>query len=119
MELDLADRRTLLKSWLATLHGPELTVRPRLVGPLPSWGVLVRTAIGWHTAYALLAYAGALTIARRGASNAVAAALQRGGTPAVALCAVSLWWSGVALTSALWWIKVREARQLSRQLSRQ
>ena len=114
MELDLADRRTLVKSWLATLHGPELTVRPRLIGPLPSWGVLVRTALGWHAAYALVAYAGALIIARRGSGNALADALQQGGTPAVVLCAVAFWWGGVALASALWWLRVREARRLSR-----
>ena len=64
MRLDLHHRPTLLKSWLATLHAPELNVRPRVDGPLPGWGQLVRTALAWHVAYALVAYAGALLIAR-------------------------------------------------------
>ncbi|MCW2544476.1 MAG: hypothetical protein JWM40_2028, partial [Frankiales bacterium] len=72
MDLDLADRRTLIKSWLATLHGPELTVSPRLTGPLPSWGSLLRTAASWHVAYALVALAGALAIARGSSQTAVA-----------------------------------------------
>ncbi len=110
MELDLADRRTLIKSWLATLHGAELTVRPRLTGPLPSWGELVRTAISWHVAYALVALAGALAIARSSSQTAVAHAVQSGGRPAVAAVTLVFWWGGVALTTALWWIKVRQLR---------
>ena len=109
--IDLADRRTLVKSWLATLHGAELTVRPRLAGPLPSWGPLVRAAVSWHVAYALCAYAGALVVARGGSDNALASAVQSGGTPAQLGMALVLWWGGVAITTALWWIKVREARQ--------
>lgn len=110
MELDLADRRTLLKSWLATLHGPEITFQPRLVGPLPSWGTLLRTAVSWHIAYALVALAGALAIARGSSENAVAQAVQQGGRPAVVLVTLGFWWGGVALTSALWWVRVRQVR---------
>lgn len=117
MDLDLADRRTLVKSWLATLHGAELTVRPRLVGPLPSWRSLLSTAIGWHVAYALCAYAGALLVARRGTDNAVTTVLQQGGTPAVVVMALLLWWGGVAITTGLWWNQVREARQRARGLA--
>jgi hypothetical protein len=109
--IDLADRRTLVKSWLATLHGAELTIRPRLSGPLPAWGPLLRSAVSWHLAYALCAYAGALSIARGGADNAVANSLQSGGAPAELTMALVLWWGGVAITTGLWWVKVREARQ--------
>ncbi|MFN2536912.1 MAG: hypothetical protein ABR549_02020 [Mycobacteriales bacterium] len=63
MRLDLHHRPTLVKSWLATLHGPAPTVRPSLVGPLPGWGQLVRTAAGWHLVYAVVAYSGALVVA--------------------------------------------------------
>ncbi len=110
MELDLADRGTLVKSWLATLHGPQLTVQPQVDEPLPSWAALLRTAISWHIAYALFAFAGALTISRQGSTTAVAQAVQQGGRPAVALVTILFWWGGVALTTALWWIKVRQLR---------
>ena len=110
MHLDLHHRPTLLKSWLATLHGPELRVRPLLRGPLPSWGPLLRTAAAWHVAYALVSYAGALAVARSSSPNAVAAALHRGGTPAVVAAAVAVWWAGVGLSTALWWSGVRRAR---------
>ena len=110
MELDLADRRTLIKSWLATLHGPELTVQPRLVGPLPSWGALVRTAVAWHVAYALVAYAGALMISRQGSTSAVAQTVQNGGRPALIAVTCLFWWGGVGLTTAIWWLKVRQVR---------
>lgn len=111
MQLDLTDRRTLLKSWLATLHGSELTVRPRLVGPLPSWGPLLRTALAWHVAYALVAYGGALAISRNAGGNALAQAVEQGGVPAVVGLALALWWGGVVLSSLLWWAHVRQARQ--------
>ena len=75
MRLDLHHRPTLLKSWLATLHGPELTVRPTLVGPLPGWFALLRTAAGWHLAYALMSYAGSLAVSRGEAANPVAVAI--------------------------------------------
>jgi hypothetical protein len=110
MELDLADRRTLVKSWLATLHGPELTVRPAVVGPLPSWGPLLRTALSWHIAYALVAYAGAMVISRQGSTTAVAQAVQQGGRPAVVVVTIVFWWGGVALTTLLWWVNVRRLR---------
>ena len=108
--LDLHDRATLLRSWLATLHAPELTVRPRTVGPLPAWGPLVRTALAWHLAYALTAYAGALFIARSSTENGIATVLREGGLPAVATAALVVWWSGVALSTALWWAGVKRAR---------
>jgi uncharacterized membrane protein len=73
----------------------------------------VRTAVSWHVAYALFAYAGALLVAKRGADNAVAHALQQGGHPAVIGMALVLWWGGVALTTALWWAKVRQLRRSS------
>lgn len=110
MELDLADRRTLVKSWLATLHGPKLTVRPAVVGPLPSWGPLLRTALAWHLAYALVAFAGALAIARGSSQSAIAQAVQHGGRPAVVVVTIVFWWGGVALTTLLWWINVRRLR---------
>ena len=113
VNLDLGDRRVLLKSWLATLHGSELTVRPRLTGPLPGWGPLVRTALAWHVAYALVSFAGALAVARHAGMSGVAQSVQQGGTPAVIGLAVVLWWGGVALSSLLWWVGVRHARQLS------
>ena len=111
MRLDLHDRPTLMKSWLATLHGTEITVRPSLVGPLPGWGPLLRTAAAWHLAYALTAYVGALLVARSGASNQVAEAIRDGGLTAVLLTAVAVWWSGVGLSTALWWAGIRRARQ--------
>jgi hypothetical protein len=110
MLLDLHHRPTLLKSWLATLHGPELRLRPVVQGPLPAWAPLVRTAVAWHVAYALVAYAGALAIARSSAGNGVASLIRGGGTPAVLLAAVVVWWSGVALSTALWWTGIRRAR---------
>jgi hypothetical protein len=110
MDLDLADRRTLVKSWLATLHGPELTVRPRVVGPLPAWRELLPTAIAWHVAYALVAYCGALIISRGGSDGAVAQAVQSGGRPALLIVTCLFWWGGVAMTTLLWWVKVRQIR---------
>lgn len=110
MRLDLHDRRTLAKSWLATLHGTELTFRPRLVGPLPGWGPLLRTALAWHVAYALTAYAGAVAVARSGSGSTIAQAVARGGVLAVVLLTLSLWFGAVALSSALWWLEVRRVR---------
>jgi hypothetical protein len=117
MRLDLHHRPTLLKSWLATLHGPELTVRPTLVGPLPGWFALLRTAAGWHLAYALMSYAGSLAVSRGEAANPVAVAVQEAGTTGVVVLTLVLWWGGVALSSSLWWAAVRRARQLSNQAS--
>lgn len=108
MHLDLHHRPTLLKSWLASLHGPDL--RLRLSGPLPGWAPLVRTAVAWHVAYALVAYAGALALARSNADNLVARLVHDGGTPAVVGAAVLLWWGGVGLSSAVWWQAVKRAR---------
>ena len=110
MRLDLHDRPTLVKSWLATLHGPDVTVRPVLDGPLPGWGPLVRTAVAWHVAYALVAYAGALFVARSSSGNPVAAAVRNGGMPAVLVTTLAVWWGGVALSTGLWWLGVRRAR---------
>ena len=110
MDLDFADRRTLVKSWLATLHGAELTVRPLLVGPLPPWRTLVRTAVAWHVAYLLVAYTGALMAARGSSTSMVAEALRESGMPARALFAATLWAAGVGLASGLWWLRVRQAR---------
>ena len=110
MHLDLNDRATLLKCWLATLHGPEMRVAPRVDAPLPAWGPLVRTALAWHVAYALVSYAGALAVARSESTNAVAAAIRSGGTVTVVLAAVLLWWSGVGLSTALWWTGVKRVR---------
>ena len=110
MRLDLHHRPTLVKSWLASLHGPEVTVRPVLVGPLPGWAPLVRTALAWHVAYALVAYAGASFIARSASTNPVAAAVRAGGMPAVLVTTLAVWWGGVALSTGLWWTGVRRAR---------
>lgn len=110
MQSDLATRGTLLKSWLATLHGPEITLQPK-VEALPGWGPLVRTAVAWHVAYALMAYAGAVAIARGGSRGAIAQAAAQGGTTALIILTLVLWWGGVALTTGLWWIKVRQARR--------
>lgn len=110
MHLDLHDRATLLRSWLATLHGPELRFAPRLTGPLPGWALLLRTAVMWHVAYALVAYAGALTIAQSGSDSLFATTLHDGGRTAVVAAAVVIWWAGVGLSSALWWSAVRRAR---------
>ena len=109
MENDLSTRAALVKSWLATLHGPELTIQPK-VEALPGWGPLLRAAVSWHVAYALMAYAGALVIARGGSDGQLAQAVQNGGRPALVLLTLTLWWGGVALTTGLWWIKVRQAR---------
>jgi hypothetical protein len=117
MRLDLHHRPTLLKLWLASLHGRELSVRPQLAGPLPGWATLLRMAFAWHIAYALVAYAGAVAVSRGEARNGLAAAVQDGGTPAVVAVTLVLWWGGVALSSALWWSAVRRARQLSNQAS--
>jgi hypothetical protein len=111
MHTDLHHRPTLVKNWLATLHGPELTVRPRLDEPLPSWGPLLRLALAWHVAYALVAYAGALLLSRSGSTSAVATAVREGGQLAVVVTALLVWWSGVALSTALWWAGVKRARQ--------
>ena len=113
MRLDLHHRPTLLKSWLATLHGPELRFRPVVVGPLPGWAPLLRTAVAWHLAYALVGYAGALVVARGGSTSPVAVAVREGGSVGVVLAGLALWWSGVALGSALWWVGVREVRAVS------
>jgi hypothetical protein len=110
MRLDLHHRPTLVKSWLATLHGPQVTVRPILEGPLPGWAPLVRTAVAWHVAYALVAYAGALFVARSGSSNPIATAIQHGGIAAVLVTALAVWWGGVALSTGLWWTGIRRAR---------
>lgn len=110
MRLDLHHRPTLVKSWLATLHGPEVTVRPVVEGPLPGWAPLLRTAVAWHIAYALVAYAGALVVARSGSTNPLAVAVEHGGLVAVLLTAFAVWWSGVALSTGLWWAGIRRAR---------
>ena len=110
MRLDLHHRPTLVKSWLATLHGPDVTVRPVLDGPLPGWAPLVRTAVAWHVAYALVAYAGAAFIARSASTNPVAIAIHSGGLPAVVATTLGVWWGGVALSTGLWWTGVRRAR---------
>jgi hypothetical protein len=118
MHLDLHDRRTLAKSWLATLHGPDITFRPTLVGPLPAWGPLLRTALAWHIAYALTSYAGALVISRVASSNPLARAIASGGTAAVVAVTLVLWMGGVVVSSGLWWVEVRRVRQpLSNQAS--
>lgn len=111
---DLADRRLLLKSWLATLHGPELTFLPTAEAVTLPLAALVRTAAAWHLAYALLSYGGALMIAKSGAGNAVTQAVAAGGTAAVAAVTLTLWWGGVALSSVLWWSGVRRARAQDR-----
>ena len=110
MRLDLHHRPTLVRSWLATLHGPELRVRPVVEAPLPPWGPLLRTAVAWHVAYALVSYAGVLLVSRSRSTNAVAMAIREGGTVAVVLGALVLWWSGVGLSTALWWRGVKRAR---------
>lgn len=115
MYLDLHHRPTLLKSWLATLHGEGLTVRANLTSPLPRWGPLLRTAVAWHVAYALAALAGALAVARGQSTSSLALAVQSGGTSAVIAVTLVLWWGGVAIGSALWWASVKRARQLSNQ----
>lgn len=111
MHPDLHDRATLLKSWLATLHGPGLSLRPRAVSPLPAWRPLLRTAVAWHVAYALVAYAGALVIARSGSTNPVAAAIRDGGSKATLLAALGIWWGGVGVSTVLWWAAVRGSRR--------
>jgi hypothetical protein len=111
VHLDFHHRPTLVKSWLATLHGPGLNVWPSVVGPLPAWGLLVRTAVAWHVAYALLAYAGALVIARSGSTSPLAVAVHDGGTPATLLAALGVWWGGVGLSTVLWWTGVRRNRR--------
>ncbi|MCU1601306.1 MAG: hypothetical protein JWO22_2015 [Frankiales bacterium] len=113
MHLDLHHRPTLLKSWLASLHGPQVSLRPATVGPLPGWGALVRTAVAWHVAYALAGYAGALVIARSSSTSAVAATLREHGTPAVVGATLAIWWGAVAASTALWWVGVRQARGVS------
>lgn len=105
----MASRSTLVKSWLATLHGSELSVQPKL-DALPGWRPLVVNAVSWHVAYALMAYAGALAVARGGSQGAIAQAVQNGGRPALAILTVALWWGGVALTTVLWWVRLRQAR---------
>ena len=109
MQLDLYHRPTLVKSWLATLHAAELRVQPSPVGPLPGWGPLLRTAAAWHVAYALFAYAGALVAARSGQS-AVAGLVRGAGTPGVLLTALVVWWAGVALSTAIWWMGIKRVR---------
>ena len=115
MHVDLHHRPTLVKSWLATLHGPDL--RLHLTAPLPSWAPLVRTAAAWHVAYALVAYAGALAVSRSAADNAVAQALRSGGRPAVVAATLLVWWGGVALSSAIWWSAVKRQRAQSNHAS--
>jgi hypothetical protein len=117
MRLDLHHRPTLVKSWLATLHGDTLSVRPQLEGPLPGWFRLIRTALAWHLAYALVAYAGALAVSLGQAANPIAVAVQGAGTAGLVMLTLLLWWGGVALSSSLWWAAVRQARQLSNQAS--
>jgi hypothetical protein len=107
----LPDRAQLVKSWLATLHGPGLRLRPPAVGSLPAWRTLLRTAAAWHVAYALVAYAGALVIARSGSTNLVAVAIRGGGTMATLLAALGIWWGGVGLSTVLWWARVRGRRR--------
>ena len=113
MRLDLSHRPTLLKSWLASLHGPDL--RLRLDGPLPGWAPLLRTAVAWHVAYALVAYAGALALSRSAAGNPVARAVHDGGTQAVVTATALIWWGGVALSSAVWWSAVKRAQSSQAQ----
>ena len=113
MHLDLHHRPTLLKSWLATLHGPQVSLRPVTAGPLPGWGPLVRTALAWHVAYALAGYAGALVIARSSSTSSVALTLREHGTAAVVIAALAIWWSAVAVSTLLWWAGVRRARGVS------
>jgi hypothetical protein len=119
VHLDFHHRPTLLKSWLATLHGPSLTVRPATTGPLPTWRALVPTAVSWHVAYALVAYAGALVVARSDSSSALAGVVRGGGLPATLLLALAVWWGGVALSTALWWAGVLRVRQTLTATSRQ
>lgn len=111
MHLDFHHRPTLVKSWLATLHGPQLTVRPQEVGPLPPWRSLIANAVGWHIAYALLAYAGALVVARSDSPSAVAVAVRDGGLTMTLLLALAVWWGGVALSTGLWWLCVMRLRK--------
>lgn len=108
--LDLSDRRVLVRSWLATLHGPSPVLLPRPDAALPPLGPLVRTAIAWHIAYLLFSFAGALAVARSGSPNAVARSVEAGGTAAVVLGALLLWAAGVGLSSAVWWLGVRRLR---------
>jgi hypothetical protein len=119
VHLDFHHRPTLLKSWLATLHGPNLTVRPRTVGPLPAWRELLPTAVAWHVAYALLAYAGALVVARSDSSSALAGIVRGGGLAGTLLLALAVWWGGVALSTGLWWAGVVRVRQTVAATSRQ
>lgn len=109
MTLDLTDRRTLLLSWLATLHGPDLAITPSDEGPLPPVGVLVRTALAWHLAYALVSFSGALAVVH--GDGVLSAAVSRSGAAGLVAAALVLWWGGVALSTVLWWGGVRRLRR--------
>lgn len=110
MRLDFHHRPTLLKSWLATLHGPEVRATPRATGPLPAWGPLLLTAAAWHLAYALASYAGAVLITRPAATGAVATALRDAGVAGTVVATLAIWWGAVGLCTALWWAGVTRLR---------
>jgi hypothetical protein len=40
----------------------------------------------------------------------VAQAVQSGGRPALLIVTCLFWWGGVAMTTLLWWVKVRQIR---------
>jgi len=111
MRLDLSHRPTLVKSWLATLHGQELRVQPVTVGPLPSWGTLLRTALAWHLAYALTSYAAALVLTRPTANGVLASALRGAGTAGTVAATLAIWWGAVGISTALWWSGVVRSRR--------
>lgn len=111
MMLDFHHRPTLLKSWLATLHGPEVRVTPRAVGPLPPWRPLLLTAIAWHVAYALTSYAGAMVLVRPAATGSVASALRNAGLAGTLLATVAIWWGAIAVCTIVWWVGVVRLRE--------
>lgn len=109
--VDLHDRQVLLRSWLHVVHGPGLDARVRLDAEPPALRSLVGNAVAWHIAYAIVALAGCLVVARSGSGSGIAEVLTDGGRVGLAIGTVVLWWGGSLLATALWWTSVRLARR--------
>lgn len=108
--IDLRDPRVLVRSWMATLHGPGVDPRPRTTGHLPTVRQLLPTVLSWHVAYAIVALAGALVVQRAGSGSVVADELAGAGRAGLVVATLLIWWGGVAAASVLWWAAVASAR---------
>lgn len=98
--------RLLLRSWLASLHGHRLELRPA-TGDLPGLPRLGAQALLWSGLQLVVALVGTAAVARSG--SPVGHALADAGRVGVLGVALGVWLLATAVGTALWWRTVRRA----------